>query len=235
VIPLAGLLRHLLDGLHALAAHGDKLAGQMLLGTVGAAVTQFEMLAGKKPELFRDYARGSLAIPGMISRNAEKIADNKSLLEKLEQGADCPLAILPTGKKGKRWKLTTAGEEGANALAVRLQSYIEGARNSYELHSLLAGLGRGSTLPEWREDAKKLEPFSPETWSTWAAVAWTILDKGHHSGLHGKTRIVNQSKREGYGAAALMRDHSKKALFAAFETIATGENPKKTTLRGAKA
>ena len=37
VIPLAGLLRHLLDGLHALAAHGDKLAGGMLLSTVGAA------------------------------------------------------------------------------------------------------------------------------------------------------------------------------------------------------
>ena len=232
VIPLAALLRHLLDGLHALAAHGDKLAGQMLLNTIGAAVIQFEMLADKKPELFQEYARGSLAIPGMISRNKEKCADNQALLEKLKQGEDCPLAILPTGNTGQKWRLK---DRPANALAVRLWSYIEAARNSYELHSLLAGLGRGSTLPEWREDAKKLKPFSPETWPTWAAVAWTILDKGNHPGLHGPTRIVNQSKRGGYGAAALMRSDSKKALDAAFETIATGQNPKKTSLRGAKA
>lgn len=234
VIALAGLLSHLLDGLHALAAHGDKLAGGMLLNTIADAVGQFEMLSWEKPELFQDYARGSTAIPGMISRNKEKCADNQALLVELQQGEgeNCPLKILPTGNTGPKWQLKN---RPANALAVRLQSYIEKARNSYELHSLLVGLGRGSTLPEWRHEAKKLKPFSPETWPTWAAVAWTILDNGNHPGLHGKTRIVNQSKRDGYGAAVLMRSDSKKALDAAFETIATGRNPKKTSLRGAKA
>lgn len=215
VVPLAELLRHLLDGLHALAAHGDKLARGMLLNTVGAAITQFEMLAWKKPELFRDYARGSLAIPGMISRHPEKCEDNQALLVKLEQGEgeDCPLAIL------KKWRVSGR----ANALAVKLQSYIEAARNSYELHSLLVGLGRGSALPEWHHEAKKLGPFSPAEAPKWAAVAWTILDKGNHPVLHGKTRIVNQSKRQGVvkSEPAVFKADSLKALKGAFKMIAS--------------
>lgn len=222
VIPLAGLLRHLLDGLHALAAHGDKLAGGMLLNTIGAAVTQFEMLAWKKPELFQDYARGSLAIPGMISRNAEKQTDNQDLLVKLGQGEDCPLAILPTGNTGQKWRLK---DRPAIALAVRLQSYIEAARSNYDLH-VLDHRREGFKPPGWLNEATKLEPFSPATAEAWAKVAWAVLDDGKRPELYvEKTSIVNKPSDRDWRTA------TRKTFFESFVTIATGEHPKTSRRR----
>lgn len=216
VIPLAGLLRHLLAGLHALAAHGDKLAGGMLLNTVGEAVTQFEMLAWKKPELFREYARGSLAIPAMISRHPEKRADNQALLVKLEQGEgeDCPLGMVKTGKT---WRVSSR----ANALAVRLQSYIAYLRGSYDIHKLEHSR-EGFKPPGWLEAAKKLKPFSPAEAPKWAAVAWTFfLDKGNHPALHDeRTRISTPRQGAVKSDPAALKADSLKALKGAFKMIA---------------
>ena len=240
LLPLFLTLSQLLSGLHALAAHGDKKAALFLMNAVGEAVGGFELLAHAKPELFREWARSSFAIPGMISRNAEKCADNGRLLNALEQGEDFHLAILPTGKRGKKWKF----QDRANSLAVRLQSHIEHARTVYELDSSRAQY-TGRELPSWREVAMRLEPFSPKTWKAWAKVAWQVLVEISPEGKPEKNRafyepataICNVRKtrteddfhkyaecdsRVTRACPSIALEDIREAFSGAFELIATG-------------
>jgi hypothetical protein len=121
LIPLSMTLCRLLSGFHALAAHGNKLAARMWANQIYESANDFAMLAFNKPDIFREWARGCVALPGCISRNTEKQANNQRLLELLEQGKTCHFAILPKNKRGRTWKF----KEGANGLAARLWSYIE--------------------------------------------------------------------------------------------------------------
>ena len=214
------LCGQILSGFQALAAHGNKAAAEFLAEGLAEAVGNFEKLAGTKPEIFLDWARGAKAIPGMISRNKEKCESNQWLLEELKQGEAHPLANLPKGKRA--WQL----KDPANALVARLVAYIEEIVDNYSL-PITQQLHAGFTLPGWVREALKLEPFSAKTWVAWAEVGWAILDGGNHAGLHKtKTRIVNPSGRQGNPSAGLSRADNKKALFEAFETIAEGEHPR---------
>jgi hypothetical protein len=215
-----GLCGQILSGLHALAARGNKAAAGFLAEGLGEAVGNFEKLAGTKPELFLEWARGKKAIPGMISRNAEKCAGNQRLLVRLKQGEAHALANLPKGKR--TWQF----QDPANALAARLVEYIEDSADDYRLPATQQ-LHAGFELPDWLHEAMGLEAFSAKTWPTWAEVGWAILEGGNHEGLHNpKTRISNPSGRQGNPSAALTRADNRKALFEAFETIATGEHPR---------
>ena len=229
---LSSLLYRLMAGFHALAAHGNQTAARMWANEICRGVNDFEMLATAKPEIFKEWARGSFAIPGMISRNAEKREDNQRLCKLLEQGEATEWAILPTGKRG--WNL----EQNANGLAARLQSHIQSGRELYELHKVQS---RGNKLPDWLEDAMKLAPFSPETWRTWAELAWRIIAEispegkpGLHPAFyHSKTKICNPRKQRinpyyanTESAPSIAENDIKEALFGAFELIATGKSRK---------
>jgi hypothetical protein len=167
---LSLILSQLLNGLYALAAHGNKQAGDYYMSAVGEAVLNFESLADNKPETFLRMARVSASIPGMISRNTEIIADNKRLLKKLQQGEDCQLANLPNGKKGGTWKFRNR----AISLAMQLQSHIQSSRIIYRFNLTLVQ-DNADELSAWRQKAMKLEPFSAGTWEGWADIAWQVL------------------------------------------------------------
>jgi len=230
---LTMLLRRLLDGLHAIAAHGNELAGRMLMNSVSDAVGAFEMLAHTKPELFRPWARGSFGIPAIISPSTEKTdkkkktagetpSDNQLLIDKLEVAADCHLAILPTGNRGKKWR----AQDRANSLAIRLQSYIALHREFYDVHKLQAQEA-GREIPGWLHEAKKLENFSAGVWKQWADLAWRVIaeispdgkPRNHPAFYEPATKICNV-RTESHDAIA--EQDIKEALFGAFELIATG-------------
>lgn len=235
MLNLSLLLGQLHSGLHALAAHGRKWAARLLANSLHEAVGSFELLATAKPELFREWARGAVAIPGHISRNKEKQADNQRLLKQLEQGEACRFAILPTGKRGKKWKF----QDRANALAVRLVNHIEHGRTCYELHKLQAQHA-GRELPGWLHEAMKLEPFSakPKTWQAWARVAWQVLTEispngkpeEHDAFFMTETEICNVRVERTGGmdyhspsdAPSVAKEDIREALFGAFELVATG-------------
>ena len=123
----------------------------------------------RKPELFREWARRHIAIPGLISRKTEQSRENKKLLESLKQGEDCGLAVLPTGKRGKSWSL-----KGAALTAVQLVAHIRSSNLCYESDKAGAG-GEYPELPDWRHQAAKLAPFSKRTARKWAEVGWLVL------------------------------------------------------------
>jgi hypothetical protein len=229
-----GLLAgRILGGLFDLAAQGRKQALRMFMGSIGDAVNNFEFLANCKPELFREWARRSMAIPGLISRNRAQAKYNEQLLELLQQGEDSHLAFLPTGRRGRFWEF-----EGANLLAVRLIAHIQTSNRSYESDKRLARSG-GQKIPAWRTRATKLEPFSVQTWLSWAEVAWRMLAEIspankpalHPAFDHNKTKICNVRKvrkNPYYGnkeeAYSIAEQDIKEALFGAFELIATGKS-----------
>ena len=166
---LVSLATHILAGLLELAAPGRKEAARALVDSIGETVNNFEVLATRKPELFREWARGCIAIPGLISRKTAQTQDNKRLLESLEQGEDCPLAILPTGKRGKSWSF-----KGATLIAFRLVAHIRISNHAYESDKFMAG-EEFPELPGWRHEAAKLDPFSKQSAGKWAEVGWQVL------------------------------------------------------------
>lgn len=220
------------QALYSLAAHGNQKAGLLFANAICEGVGDFESLAGHNPEMFREWARKNLAIPGMISRNKEKTVDNERICKELQQGEDCHFAILPTGKRG--WKI----QDRANWLAARLQYYIQGNQELYAIHQSQAERA-GSPLPAWLHDAAKLKPFSAQTWKSWATLAWRVLAEispngrpERHPAFHAKeTRICRVRKlriNPYYGnkeASPSIAEHDiKEVLFGAFELIAGGKS-----------
>ena len=234
---LSMALGRLLSGLHALAAHGNKLAARVWANMIYESANDFEMLAFNKPEIFREWARSAIAVPGCISRNTEKQRNNQELLRKLEQGEDCHFAILPTGKPGRKWTF----KDNANGLAARLWSYIDNSRTVYSFHAIQAKHA-GRELPGWLQDAVQLEPFSAKTWQKWAEVAWKVLAEISPNGNPGRhpafyetaTKICNvrTHRKESYqtftgkdvihSSPSIAENDIKEALFGAFEVVATG-------------
>jgi len=221
---------NLLSGLHALAANGNKKAAAVWANILAESIEDFEKLAWHKPEIIAELARGSFAIPGMISRNKEKTKSNAELVKRIEVGADYDLAIVPTGKR--TWKF----KDRPNGLAARLKSHIDNGRTFYGFDKLRA------ELPAWRHDAMKLEPFSPETWETWAKIAWSVLAEISPDGKPGQhpafyepaTKICNVRKTRKnpyYGneedAPSIAEYDIKEKLFGAFEIISRRKKGRK--------
>ncbi len=222
----------LLGGLHALAANGNKMAARVWANTLEESIGNFEMLAFHKPEIFIEWARGSFAIPGMISQNAEKTKSNQTLVERLQVGAKCDFAIVPKGKRGRHWQF----QDRANGLAARLQSHIEWHRTLYCVHELRAKADK-QKLPAWLRGAAKLPPFSPKTWKAWAKIGWLVLAEISPNAKPGKHRAFYEPAtaictprmtrtNPYYGneerAPSIAENDIKEALFGAFELIATG-------------
>ena len=243
LLPLGRLLHHLLDGLHALAANGKEPAARCLMNAMCDAVNDFGMLATTKPEIFQEWAASGFGIPGILSPSAEKTADNARLVKQLHVGENYHLAILPTGKRGRKWQFQST----ANGLAARLQSYIANSKGCYELHKLQAQHA-GHELPAWLEDATHLGPFSAKTSQAWAKTAWQVLAEISPNGKPGKhpafydpkTKICNVRKtrtEDDFSKSAKwnsrvrrqcpsIAEHDiKEALFTAFAVIAAGELP----------
>jgi hypothetical protein len=216
-----------------LTADGHKPAVLALLSSIGQATNDLEFIANRKPELFREWARRSIAIPGLISRNKAQARDNDRLLDTLQQGKDTYLASRLPNKRGRFWAF-----EGPNLLAVRLIAHIQSSNNFYESHKLLARYG-APKMPRWRTKAAKLKPFSAETWRSWAEVAWQMLTQispekrpALNSAFYDKrTQICNvRNKRKNpyyqteEKALSIAEQDIKEALFGAFELIATGKS-----------
>lgn len=131
-------------------------------------------IAEKHPELFHAFARGCFEWPGVISRNPDVSRDNQRFLEKLQQGEDLPFVNIPSGKRGR----TPSFKIRANRFAFKLYTIIETARagsdskSVAEIYRLI--LPSGVNL-DWIQEAMNLEPFSAETWPSWAETAWQIV------------------------------------------------------------
>jgi hypothetical protein len=217
-------------GLLARAAKGDKEAAEVLADSLLWAVKDFETLIshGQKGKVLHEWARKSVGIPGLTSPNQEATAYNQQLVRKLEVGKDCQFAILPTGKKGRRWKY----QSPANALALRLCHYSEVQRALYKIHLDCETHG-WVKIPAWLHDAARLQPFSAETFRSWAAVAWSILldVTGGNPETDSHLRSLGESagKKKPYYCKTLhaatkasnIRAKIKSRLFEAFQTIAT--------------
>jgi hypothetical protein len=235
------LLRRLLDGMLSITAKGDRATVmEIFMNALCDAVNDFGGLATTKPEIFQEWAERGFAVPGMISPNAEKTADNARLVKQLRVGEKFHLAIQPTGKRGRRWKFQTT----ANGLASRLQSYIANSIGCYELHKAQAKQA-GRELPLWLHDAVRLKSFSAKTWRAWADIAWQVLaeispdgkPEDHDAFYKTETAICDvRLERGGYsasGAPSVAKEDIREALFGAFELIATGTSRRtKRRLKG---
>jgi hypothetical protein len=222
-------VRQVFGPLLALAASGNKKAAEVLADSLLWAVAEFQALVSddEKRKVLREWARKAVGIPGIISPNQEATAYNQQLVRQLDVGKDCQFAILPTGKKGRRWKYTSP----VNALALRLCHYIERQQNLYKIH--LADEKRaGIKLPAWLHDAGQLQAFSAETSRSWATVAWAILleKTGGKPETDSHLRPLGRSagaKKPKYckalhaaTKASNIRSKIKSRLFEAFQTIA---------------
>ena len=239
LIYLRLILYHILEGFHLLSAHGSETALAMLLSELNTTVVANEILANEKPELFREYARKSFGIPGIISRNREKTQENQRLLEKLKQGEEFALKILPTGRRGKIWKF----KDNANSLAASLVHYIQINKILFPVfaHQVTLMPSRFHPLPSWLAEAGRLPGFSPQSWRQWAEVGWRIIRESspkQKPGLNPMfddpgTKICNvRRKRKSpyYGkieqSPSIAEHDIQEALFIAFELIATGVSPR---------
>jgi len=217
------VLDNILTGLHGLALQKNKKAIAYLLAGLNDAVARFETHSHREPEVYAEWAQNAFGIPGILSRNREKSDDNRQrkLLESLKQGENFPLKILPTGKRGKRWKYTS----NANHLAEKLRLYIEGNRLQYDLLKLSTTVEK-TTLPVWLETAHKLAPFSATSHREWSKVAWQILKNAspkRHPSKHpyladNATKICNRIG----DVDSVEDDKIRETLNEAFEVIATG-------------
>ncbi len=180
------------NGIHALAAHGNAWAARYLAAYLGRATDSFNLLADTKPELF-GFLNEYGYIPGMISPRNEKTADNARLCEKLGVGTKCELAVMPTGKRGR----TLSYQTPANALALRLQSYIEEKRDMLCVIKPIEEQA-GRELPEWLKSAEKLAPFSARTCDKWAEVAWQLLASESPDGCAENHAVFKDKKTWGY-------------------------------------
>ena len=248
LLELALLANHILAGLLALAAPGRQQAARALMDSIGETVNNFEVLATRKPELFREWARGCIAIPGLISRKTAQTQDNKRLLESLEQGEDCPLAILPTGKRGKSWSF-----KGATLIAFQLVAHIRISNHFYDIDKGMAG-GENPELPGWRHDAVQLNPFSKHSAPKWAEVGWQVLAEispdnqpDRHPVLkklfkarQSRTDYTGRTGAQLNGASVKRKSPSiakhdmREKLRNAFEGIASGKRPRKKSSRKEK-
>ena len=219
-------------GLLALAAHGDAVAATKLIAGLLEAVTGFEFLAWHRPELFTHYTRRLALIPATISRRGENEDACKELMRKLEAGTHSMFPIVRNGK-GREWRESNP----ANALALRLHQYITKKRGDFGY--LFGHFEIYGECPCWFRELGNLENFGKETWKKWAEVAWKILDDGKHPALHDeRTKICNLRKKRKspyptkdgkevtHTCPSIAVSDMKKILFEAFETIATGENPR---------
>jgi hypothetical protein len=224
------LLDHLLTGLQGLALQKNKKAAAFLMSALSDAIARNESHSRREPELYSEWAQNAFGLPGIISRNREKTEDNKHRVEVLRQGQSFPLTILPSGKRGKRWKYTS----NANALAERLRCYVEGHRSQYDWLKTKAGLEKKS-LPEWLEAAHKLPAFSAESHRQWSSLAWQILkdvSPNRHPSKHphladNATKICNRIG----DVDSIEDDEIRETLNQAFEVIATGTSSRKRQKR----
>lgn len=219
--------------LNLVVADERKQAVRVFMQSISEAVNNFEFLATRKPEIFREWAKKNIAIPGLISRNKAQARDNDRLLDTLQQGKDTYLASLLPNKPGRFWTF-----EGPNLLAFRLIAHIQSSNNFYELGKLLIRHGTPK-IPRWRTKAAKLKPFSAQTWRSWAEVAWQMIVEispekrpaRHPAFYDQRTRICNvrKTRKNPYyqieeKALSIAEQDIKEALFGAFELIATGES-----------
>ncbi len=231
---LVVLLEEIISGLFGLASLGNKTIVPILLNALTRSVAKFEGETARAPELYTEWARKQFGIPALISRNREKSKENEEKLKSMHVGGDFPLSILPTGKRGKKWKYSNS----ANALAERLRFYIENNRMLYPAYKSFADAEKRQ-LPDWLEEAHKLPPFSLSSYRQWSNLAWRILKDvsperhpSKHSYLEAKeTKICN---RLGHGGASAEDDKIHDTLAEAFEVIATGISASKR-LKVAKA
>jgi len=239
---LALLANGVLNTLLEFAADGHKQASDGFITSLSAAVGNFEFLATKRPELFREWSKKSDAVPGLIARSRAQSTYNDQLLETLQQGEDSLLATAVRKKRGRFWKF-----DGANLLAYRLIGHVQNAIGSYESDKEIAR-HCGKPLPDWRTKAAQLKRFSAATWPSWAQVSWQVIveispqkQPALHPGFHDpKTMICNVRKppinADGKsGKASGIQTHDiKEALFGAFEQLATGESRRTKERRKAK-
>jgi hypothetical protein len=236
------LSNSMLSGLLECAANGQKHATRAFMASAGTAINNFEILATLEPQLFQEWARQSAAIPGLISRSKAQARDNDRLLKSLRQGEDSYLAPSLKHRRGRFWKYSSS-----NVLALRLISHVEKAKASYEIDSNLAK-HVGRELPMWRKQAAELEPFSAQTWKTWAKVIWQVIaaispqkKPGLNQAFHDpKTKIskVRKTRKNPYydkedNAFSVAEQDIKETLFGALELIGTGES-QRTRQRKAK-
>jgi hypothetical protein len=217
------------SGLLALAANGNKKAAEVLANSLLWAVKDFETLISndQKGKALRAWARKAVGIPGIISPNREAATHNQQLVKRLEVGKDCQFAILPTGKKGRRWKYKSP----VNDLALRLCHYIDRQRALYKIHLFDEKQGR-IKLPAWLHDVTRLQPFSAKTSRSWASVAWAILmdvtngkpESDSHLRPLGESAALKKPKYcktlRAATKASNIRAKIKSRLFEAFQTIA---------------
>jgi hypothetical protein len=224
-----GMLSGLLEG----AAHGRTHAVRAFMASAGTAVNNFEFLATRKPKLFREWARQSVAIPGLISRGKAQARDNNRLLKSLEQGEDSYLAPSLKNRRGRFWEFSNA-----NVLAVRLISHVNKANAFYETDKSL-GKHFGRELPMWRRKAIELESFSARAWKKWANVIWEVIAEVspqkkpglNRAFYHPRTEIckVRETRKNPYydkeeKAFSIAEQDIKEALFNAIELIGTGQS-----------
>lgn len=233
----------ILSGLLDSATRRDKRAAHAFMQSISVAVNNFEFVAMREPEVFREWARGQIAIPGLISRNRAQSRDNARLLEVLQQGEATYIAPGIRNKRGRFWTFS-----GANLVAVRLISHIQSSNISYESDKSLARHFRRD-LPSWRKEAVKLKGFSSRTWLNWAQVIWQMIIEMspkkkpalHPAFYDPKTKICNVRKTRNnpyYGneerAYSISEQDIKEALFGAVEIIATGESRRSKQRRKAR-
>ncbi len=164
---LRSRLSRVLYHLTPLAIAGDKEAVEALASAAIEAVAVISNLAQTKPELLRPFARKQRRWPVFKSTHLYFGEDEDAvmkLLDKLQQGEDCPIKIA-----GGRWNpKDTLGE-----IALKIFDRFEATRVSQKLFPLIHSSHFDSKI-------FGLSDFGPTTWPLWAEVAESYV-KAHYS------------------------------------------------------
>ena len=167
---LSTVVTHALEGLNALAAHGNTTAARHLVDCLGLGVRGFELLAWHRPELFTHCTSKLALIPATISPQSGNQDACRELMDKLKVGEKSIYDATSKGK-GKPRRQT----KPANDFVSRLVNYMCVQRSEAFIYGYKIKPQLYADWPDWFSRLTQLSDFGARAWTKWGEVGWEIV------------------------------------------------------------
>ena len=158
----------LIQDLECRASAGNRMAGAELFH-LGRVVSSSLMRAySERVPAVLDLARGSIDVPGFITRDRNEMEKSASLMDEIEQGSINPRPLVPEGKK-RAWN----PDHPKAQLVGSLFDYMVAIRRNLRI----GPLDRYFTFPPRLLEISALPELTPsdESWKAWKDVSWRII------------------------------------------------------------
>lgn len=200
------------------AERKNKNAATLLYSQLAIHVEKLDELAAKWPKLFQPLAYQLPSFPVMGSKFKEQQLFNEGLVKDvLDVGRDHWMQQHRKPRKSPRNKAARAKE-----IAAKLIGYLQKYRIVYPELS-----ARVADLPPWTKKLRRLKALSPETWSNWFELAWSVVLEttgGEPSQDDAYRQIAKRFRRPGAKGTVVeaVTGAIQEALRNAFSALATG-------------